>query len=155
MTQGLPQVEKTVWLERRPAPRLRHRGLTLLLGLVVLCPVTLGTLIYLMLPTAHDRPLAVAVDLLSEQGKPHSLRLKNKGDVPLQNVRIELNGAFAYFPQASLAVNEQVDLSLGWFMKKTGQHFPPAQTAVRTVHVSARLPGNQRALFAKEFSPAP
>lgn len=147
MSNTAQQSDESTPTLRRPGPKLNSRGLTLLFGAVLLCPLALITLLFFILPAAHDRPLQVEVNLIGEPGKPEMVRIKNTGDATLQSLRVELNGAFAYFPQAPLTPEQQVDLSLDWFMKKTGQHLDPAQTDIRTVHVSARLPGNQRAVM--------
>lgn len=136
---------------RRPGPKLNSRSLTLLFGGVLFCPIAIIAFLYLILPAAHDRPLPVQVTMIDEVGKSRSMRLVNAGDVALQSVRIEVNGAFAYFPQAPLQPKDEVEVSLDWFMKKTGQHLDPDRTEIRTVHVSARLPGNQRAVTMIEF----
>jgi hypothetical protein len=137
---------------RRPGVALSRRGLTLLFGLVLLCPIVIVGALAVILPAAHDRPLAVSAELVATGGKPQKLRIRNEGEFPLRAVRIELNGAFAYFPQAPLPPGEEVDLDLDWFMKKTGSHLEPGQTEIRTIHISARLPGNQRAVFEKTIT---
>lgn len=151
MTELVPQSEANIHLNRRPVLTLEHRRLTQLIGFMLLSPVAVVAVLYLILPPTHDRPLQVAANLIAEYGKPQVVRLTNTGDIPLQSIRVELNGAYAYFPTAPLAPHEHLDLSTEWFMKKTGQHLDPAKTAIRTVHISARLPGNQRAIFNEEF----
>lgn len=138
---------------RRPGLALSRRGLTLLFGLVLFCPIVVVTALAVILPAAHDRPLMVSAELVAVGGKQQTLRIRNEEEIPLRAIRIELNGAFAYFPHAPLPPGEQVDLSLDWFMKKTGSHFDPNNTEIRTIHISARLPGNQRAVFEKNVNP--
>lgn len=151
MTETLPQTDKSVHLSRRPVLTLERRRLTQLIGLMLFTPVAIIVVLYQILPPTHDRPLQVAANLISEYGKPQVVRLTNTGDVALQNLRIELNGAYAYFPHAPLAPHDRLDISTEWFMKKTGQHLDPAKTEIRTIHISARLPGNQRAIFNEDI----
>lgn len=136
---------------RRPVPTLSPRQLSLLFGLVLLCPIAVGTSLYLILPKAHDRPLSISVELVDPQQPSGILRLKNNGDVPLHGLRIELNGAFAYFPREPLPPEQTTEVSLQWFMKKTGQRLQATQTPIRKIDVSARLPGNQRAVYTESF----
>lgn len=131
-------------VSRRPTLTLSRRGLTLLLATVLACPVLIWSLLTLMLPRAHDRPLDLQIEL--DGDTPQSLKLINTGNEPLSSLRIELNGAYAYFPDQPLAPGETVTLRLDWFLKKTGQRLQPDHTEIRTIHVSARLPGNSRAV---------
>ena len=153
MSTTIQQDNESAPLMRRPGPVLNRRSLTLLFGLVLLFPVVIVAILAVLLPAAHDRPLAVSAKLVTKVGRTQELRVRNESDVPLRALRIELNGAFAYFPQAPLPPGEQVDLELDWFMKKTGSHLEPDKTEIRTIHISARLPGNQRAVFEKQVSP--
>lgn len=134
-------------LARRPVATLTRRQLTLLFALVLLCPIVVGTVLYVVLPTAHDRPLSITVEFIDVQKPDGKVRIKNTGDIPLHGLRIELNGAFAYFPREPLPPAEHTDVSLEWFMKKTGQRLQAGQTPIRKIDVSARLPGNQRAIY--------
>jgi len=129
---------------RRPTRTLSRRGLTLLLATVLASPVLIWSLLTLMLPKAHDRPLDVQIEL--DWDTPQSLKLINTGNEPLSSLRIELNGAYAYFPDQPLAAGETAVLRFDWFLKKTGQRLHPDHTEIRTIHVSARLPGNYRAV---------
>ena len=147
MSERVEQSDPSPYLTRRPGLKLNSRSLTLLFAAVLLCPLALIALLIWTLPVAHDQPLSVEVNLIREQGKSQAVRITNIGDVLLQSLRIEVNGAFAYFPQAPLPPKQDVDLSLDWFMKKTGQHLDPAATEIRTIRISARLPGNQRAVM--------
>ena len=147
MSERVEQSDPSPYLTRRPGLKLNSRSLTLLFAAVLLCPLALIALLIWTLPAAHDQPLSVEVNLIREQGKSQAVRITNIGDVLLQSLRIEVNGAFAYFPQAPLPPKQDVDLSLDWFMKKTGQHLDPDATEIRTIHISARLPGNQRAVM--------
>ena len=151
MSEKVEQPGQSPYQIRRPGLTLNSRSLTLLFAIVLLCPLTLIALLIFTLPAAHDKPLSVKVDLIREQGKSPAVRITNVGEVSLQSLRIELNGAFAFFPQAPLPPKEDVDLSLEWFMKKTGQHLDPAATEIRTIHISARLPGNQRAVMTSNL----
>lgn len=152
MSVSLPQDNESPSLTRRPGLVLNRRSLTLLFGLVLLCPVVILIGLAWILPAAHDRPLAVSAELVTLSGQTQTLRIRNDAGVPLRALRIELNGAFAYFPQAPLPPGQILDLGLGWFMKKTGSHLEPSQTQIRTIHISARLPGNQRAVFQKTIT---
>lgn len=149
MSNRVQQDNESAPLMRRPGLLLNRRSLSLLFGLVLLCPIVIVVVLSVILPTAHDRPLAVSAEFFEQPGNLPELRVRNEGEVPLRALRIELNGAFAYYPQAPLPPGQAVDLELDWFMKKTGSHLEPAQTEIRTIHISARLPGNQRAVFEK------
>ena len=142
-------------LARRPGLVLERRDLTLLFGFVLLIPILLVIVLSMILPAAHDRTLTVTAELINGEGAESALRLHNIGQTSLHALRIELNGAFAFFPQAPLLPDKSVDFPLKWFMKKTGSHLDPSQTTIRTVHVSARLPGNQRAIFEKHVGVLP
>ncbi|MFO0918953.1 MAG: hypothetical protein U0872_11640 [Planctomycetaceae bacterium] len=156
MTQNAPRrVDESGRVVRRPTLILNRKRLALLFGFVLICPLMAVALIYWILPQAHDLPLPVEVVLLVDSAEPPVVRVKNLGAAPLHSLRIELNGAFAYFPQAPLPAQEYVDLPLDWFMKKTGHPFRSTQTDIRTIHISARLPNNRRAIFSQSFSEQP
>jgi len=146
---------KTDTLPRKPGLRLGSRGLTLLLGSVLLCPIVAVLVLAAILPKAHDKPLAVTANVVHPMGTEPALAVRNVGETELRSMRLELNEAYAYLPQARLAAGAEVQVPLSWFAKKTGQHFEPDKTDVRAVHISARLPGNERALFRQTVENAP
>ena len=155
MTETLRQADDAAQNMRRPALMLAGRQLTLLIGLMLVTPIAVVALLSLILPPAHHRSLPITVDLISEYGKPQMIRLTNTGDVTLQYLRIELNGAYGFFPQTSLPPHEQMDFSAERCMKKTGQHFESDKTELRTIHISARLPGNQRGVLTENLKDRP
>lgn len=142
-------------LPRKPGVSLGSRGLTLLLGSVLACPILAVLVLAAILPKAHDKPLAVTTRLSRTAKEEPALAVKNVGETPLTALRLEVNEAYAYLPQASLAAGAEVEVPLTWFAKKTGQHFEPDKTPVRAIHISARLPGNERALFRQTLENVP
>lgn len=134
-------------LVRKPGLRLERRGLTLLLGGVLLLPILAVSIISATLPTAHDHPLNVTTRLVKPGTAGAAVVVHNQETVELASLRVELNGAYFHLPKGRLAPDAELELPLDWFAKKTGSTFDPRETPVRAIDISARLPGNRRAVY--------
>lgn len=132
---------------RKPGLRLRKRGLIgLLLAVLSLPPLAIFTL-YATLPPASEAELEVDVAVVripTDGGDERALRVHNRTGGPLEQMRVEINGAFYHLPVGEISSDATLNLPLRWFMKKSGHQF--AESAkVEAVRINARLPNNARA----------
>lgn len=150
---------------RRQAPRLTHRGLTLLLIAMCLIPTITIFALWAYLPPVFEGQLEADARTTNLppaefyqqpfQDRPRysggQLHVLNRSDQVWTMLNVQINHFYQIYDREPLNPGEERTYELDRFVTRTGAIFDLRYNPVRNVRVYARRPTRDRATFFKDF----
>lgn len=150
---------------RRNAPRLTHRGLTLLLVAMCLVPTITIFSLWSYLPPVFEGELEAdarttnlpAAEFYEQpfRDRPKvaggQLHVLNKSDQVWTMLNVQINHFYQIYDRDPLNPGEERTYELDRFVTRTGAIFDLRYNPVKNVRVYARRPTRDRATFFKDF----
>ena len=147
------------------APRLGHRGLTIVLVFMCLVPVVTILALWQALPPVYEGKLEAAV--AAEELPPAEyylvdyrerlpvegglLVVTNLSDQDWTHLNIQVNGYYQIYDVEPIPAGETAKFQLDRFLTRTGARFSLQYNQLKSVRIYARRPTRDRATFYHEF----
>ena len=149
----------------RKSPRLGHRGLTIMLGLMCVVPVVTILSLWQLMPPVYEGKLEASVDAV---GLPPAvfyethyadrpavaggeLVVRNESDQDWTHLNIQVNRHYQIYDIEPIAANSERKFKLDRFVSRTGARFQLQYNPLKSVRIYARRPTKDRATFYYEF----
>jgi hypothetical protein len=151
--------------EQGLSPSLSHRGLTGLLIVMCLIPVTTILVLWQYLPPVHEGQLLANV---YAEGLPSQdfyevdyekrpefeggfLIVENKSDVDWTHLNIQVNGHYQVYDIETIPAQGEKRYQLSKFLNRTGARFNLQFNELNRVRIYARRPTKDRATYFQKF----
>lgn len=152
--------------EQKKSPHLSHRGLTLMLAVMCLIPVTTIAVLYGYLPPVYEGKLEANVYAENLPGRDFyaveyyqrppveeegQLVVQNKSDQDWTHLNIQVNGNYQIYDTDPIPAHDEKRFDLSRFVNRTGARFSLQFNELSRVRIYARRPTKDRATFYHEF----
>ena len=150
------------------SPSLSHRGLTILLIVMCIVPLTTVAAIWQFLPAVYEGQLEARVTAAGlppaeyyaidyrqrEPFKGGEIVVENLADQAWTHLNIQVNRHYQIYDTEPIPAGGKRRFALDRFISRTGARFSLRYNQLQSVRVYARRPTKDRATYFKEFDVA-